>query len=83
MPRRFSAMTAPIQAEHLRAAFDASTEHRLTLLEGDRDDVVPGIHVRMGRGHTPGQQFMIAENKKREDGRRRGLRIRNRQSRDR
>ena len=29
-------------------AFDASIEHRLTLIDGDKDNVLPGIHVRLG-----------------------------------
>ena len=35
-------------------------EHRLTLLDGDKDNVIPGIHARAGEGHTLGQQFVVA-----------------------
>jgi glyoxylase-like metal-dependent hydrolase (beta-lactamase superfamily II) len=61
MPRQFGFLTAPINADDVRALFNASLEHRLMLLDGDVDDVVPGIHVRSGTGHTLGQQFVIVE----------------------
>jgi glyoxylase-like metal-dependent hydrolase (beta-lactamase superfamily II) len=61
MPRQFGFLTVAINPDDLRAAFDASVEHRLTLLDGDKDDVVPGIHARSGEGHTMGQQFVIIE----------------------
>ena len=53
-----------VHPDDLRTAFDASLEHRLTLLEGDADNVLPGIHVRFGPGHTIGQQFIIVETAK-------------------
>lgn len=61
LPRQFGYLTAIIDPDNLRSAFDASVEHRLTLLDGDRNDVLPGIHVRLGSGHTIGQQFVILE----------------------
>ncbi|WP_119270229.1 N-acyl homoserine lactonase family protein [Taklimakanibacter deserti] len=61
LPPKFGFLTAIINPDDLRNAFDASVEHRLTLLDGDRDDVLPGIHVRFGEGHTLGQQFVILE----------------------
>lgn len=61
MPRQFGFLTVAINPDDLRAAFDAAVEHRLTLLDGDKDDVVPGIHARSGEGHTMGQQFVIIE----------------------
>ncbi len=61
LPPQFGFLTAIINPDDLRDAFDASVEHRLTLLEGDRDNIVPGIHVRFGEGHTLGQQFVILE----------------------
>ena len=33
----------------------------MSLIDGDKDDVLPGIHVRLGSGHTIGQQFVILE----------------------
>jgi glyoxylase-like metal-dependent hydrolase (beta-lactamase superfamily II) len=61
LPRQFSYMTSIIDPDTMRTAFDASVEHRVNLIEGDRDNVLPGIHVRFGSGHTPGQQFVIIE----------------------
>ena len=61
MPRQFGFLSVAINPDDLRAAFDAAVEHRLTLLDGDKDDVVPGIHARSGEGHTMGQQFVIIE----------------------
>lgn len=64
LPRQFGYLTVAINPDDLRAAFDASVEHRLTLLDGDKDDVVPGIHARFGSGHTMGQQFVVIETAK-------------------
>ncbi|HEV7718664.1 MAG TPA: N-acyl homoserine lactonase family protein [Arsenicitalea sp.] len=61
LPPQFGYLTAIIDPDNLRSAFDASVEHRLDLIDGDRDNVLPGIHVRFGEGHTLGQQFIILE----------------------
>lgn len=61
LPPRFGALTAIINPDDMRRAFDASIEHRLDLVEGDRDNLLPGLHVRLGKGHTLGQQFIILE----------------------
>ena len=61
LPRQFGYLTAIIDPDNLRIAFNASVEHRLTLVDGDRDDVFPGLHLRLGSGHTIGQQFVIVE----------------------
>lgn len=61
LPRQFGYLTAIIDPDNLRTAFDASVEHRLTLVDGDRDHLFPGLHVRLGSGHTIGQQFVILE----------------------
>ncbi len=61
LPRQFGYLTAIIDPDNLRTAFDASVEHRLTLVDGDRDNLFPGLHVRLGSGHTIGQQFVILE----------------------
>lgn len=58
LPVQFGYLTAIINPDDLRAAFDASVEHRLTLVDGDKDDVLPGIGLRLGEGHTMGQQFV-------------------------
>ena len=61
LPPRFGYLTAIIDPDNLRTALEASIEHRVTLVEGDKDNVLPGIHVRLGSGHTIGQQFVIVE----------------------
>lgn len=61
LPPQFGHLTRIIDPDNLRAAFDASVEHRLTLVEGDVDDLLPGLHLRLGSGHTIGQQYVILE----------------------
>jgi hypothetical protein len=61
LPPQFGFITAIINPDDLRNAFDASVEHRLILLDGDKDNLVPGIHARFGEGHTMGQQFVVIE----------------------
>lgn len=61
LPPQFGFLTDIINPDDLRRAFDASVEHRLNLVDGDVDDIVPGIHVRLGEGHTLGQQFVVIE----------------------
>jgi glyoxylase-like metal-dependent hydrolase (beta-lactamase superfamily II) len=61
LPKRFGHLTAIIDPDNLRAALDASIAHRVSLIEGDKDNVLPGIHVRLGAGHTIGQQFVIVD----------------------
>lgn len=61
LPKQFGFLTAVVHPDDLRTAYDASIAHRLTLIDGDRDDVLPGIHARFGPGHTLGQQFIIVE----------------------
>lgn len=59
LPKRFGYLTAIIDPDNLRTALRASIEHRMTLIEGDKDNILPGIHVRLASGHTIGQQFVI------------------------
>jgi glyoxylase-like metal-dependent hydrolase (beta-lactamase superfamily II) len=61
LPKRFGHLTAIIDPDNLRTALDASIAHRVTLIDGDKDNVLPGIHVRLGSGHTIGQQFVILD----------------------
>jgi glyoxylase-like metal-dependent hydrolase (beta-lactamase superfamily II) len=63
LPRRFAHLTAIIDPDNIRAALDASIAHRVTLIDGDKNNVLPGIHVRLGSGHTIGQQFVVIETK--------------------
>ena len=61
LPERFSILTDVVDPDDIRSALEASFEHRLTLVDGDRDDLLPGLGVRLARGHTMGQQFITLE----------------------
>jgi glyoxylase-like metal-dependent hydrolase (beta-lactamase superfamily II) len=61
LPPQFGFLTEIIDPDNLRSAFDASVEHRLNMLDGDVDNLLPGIHVRFGPGHTMGQQFVAID----------------------
>jgi len=61
LPPQFGFLTDIINPDDLRAMFDASVEHRVTLLDGDRDNLLPGLHARFGPGHTLGQQFVALD----------------------
>lgn len=61
LPPQYGFLTAIINPDNLRSAFDAAVDHRLTLVDGDKDNLLPGLHVRFGEGHTLGQQFVILE----------------------
>jgi glyoxylase-like metal-dependent hydrolase (beta-lactamase superfamily II) len=61
LPKRFSHLTAIVDPDNMRTALDASIAHRVTLIDGDKNNVLPGVHVRLGSGHTIGQQFVIVE----------------------
>lgn len=61
LPARFGHLTAIVDPDNMRTALDASIAHRVTLIDGDKNDVLPGIHVRLGSGHTIGQQFVIMQ----------------------
>ena len=67
LPKRFGHLTAIIDPDNLRTALDASIQHRVTMVDGDKDNILPGIHARLGSGHTIGQQFVVVETS---DGRR-------------
>ena len=61
LPKRFAHLIAIVDPDNLRAALDASIQHRVTLVDGDKDNILPGVHVRLGSGHTIGQQFVVIE----------------------
>ncbi len=61
LPARFGYLTSILDPEDVHTVLGAAVEHRLTLLDGDVDHVLPGMHVRFGAGHTIGQQFIIIE----------------------
>jgi glyoxylase-like metal-dependent hydrolase (beta-lactamase superfamily II) len=51
LPKRFGHLTAVVNPDNIRTALEASIAHRVTLIDGDKDDVLPGIHVRLASGH--------------------------------
>ncbi len=61
LPPQFGYLTDIINPDDLRNIFDASVQHRVTLLDGDKNNVLPGVHARFGPGHTVGQQFIVLE----------------------
>ena len=61
LPRQFGFLTQVLDTDDIYSALDAAREHRLMLLDGDTDDVLPGVHARTGEGHTIGQQFVVLE----------------------
>jgi glyoxylase-like metal-dependent hydrolase (beta-lactamase superfamily II) len=61
LPKRFSHLTAIVDPQTMQTALGASIEHRVTLIDGDKDNVLPGIHVRLGGGHTVGHQIVIVD----------------------
>ena len=61
LPRRFAHLTMIVDPDNIRTALDASFQHRVTLVDGDEDNLLPGVHVRLGSGHTIGQQFVVIE----------------------
>jgi glyoxylase-like metal-dependent hydrolase (beta-lactamase superfamily II) len=61
LPKRYSHLTAIVDPDNLKTALEASIQHRVTLVDGDKNDVLPGIHVRLGSGHTIGQQFVLVD----------------------
>ena len=61
LPQRFSFLTDVLNPDDVMAAVAASREHRLTLIDGDRDDVLPGLHVRLAKGHTLGHQIILLD----------------------
>jgi glyoxylase-like metal-dependent hydrolase (beta-lactamase superfamily II) len=47
---------------HFAALIQAMGEHRVTLLDGDLDNVVPGVHIRASfDSHTAGHQYVLIE----------------------
>ena len=61
LPKRFGHLTAIIDPDNLRTALEASIQNRMTLVDGDKNDILPGVHARLGSGHTIGQQFVVIE----------------------
>ena len=63
LPEAFQSPDRDRRSRQYAQALDASIAHRVTLIDGDKNNVLPGIHVRLGSGHTIGQQFVVIETK--------------------
>lgn len=61
LPKRYRHLTQIIDPDNMRAALEASFEFRINMIDGDRDNVLPGLHCRLASGHTIGQQFVVVE----------------------
>lgn len=61
LPRRYRHLTRIIDPDTMRAALEASFEFRIDMIDGDKDDVLPGLHCRIASGHTIGQQFVLVD----------------------
>src|SRR3569832_2883522 len=46
LTRQFGNFTRLIDPDNMRQALEASIEHRLNLLDGDSDNILPGLHER-------------------------------------
>jgi glyoxylase-like metal-dependent hydrolase (beta-lactamase superfamily II) len=62
LPARFAFLTTALDVEDVHEALRAAEDHRLTLIDGDRRDLLPGIHVVLGAdAHTFGSQYVVVE----------------------
>ncbi|MDR1510890.1 MAG: MBL fold metallo-hydrolase [Synergistaceae bacterium] len=61
LPPEFSILTRCVTQEHFVQLLDLSKEHRLTLLDGPCDNLLPGIHIKTGSGHSVKMQMAIIE----------------------
>jgi glyoxylase-like metal-dependent hydrolase (beta-lactamase superfamily II) len=64
LPPEFSILTRCITQEHFVQLLNLCKEHRLTLLDGPCDNLLPGIHIRTGSGHSVKMQMAIIETEK-------------------
>ena len=61
LPKQFGFLTLAVNPDNLRSALDAAVEHRLNLLDGDTENLLPGLHAYDGKGHTMGAQFFAVD----------------------
>ena len=65
LPPRFGALLGALNPDDLHAALHCAEEHRLTLLDGDCENLLPGLHVHAAAdGHTMGQQYVLIDTKR-------------------
>ena len=59
LPKQFGFLTAALDPDDIHELLFAASAHRVTLLEGDQHNVLPGIHVVLGAdSHTFGSQYV-------------------------
>jgi glyoxylase-like metal-dependent hydrolase (beta-lactamase superfamily II) len=59
MPQQFGFLTKALDAEDVHELLRAAEQHRLTLLDGDQQDILPGVHAYLGAdSHTFGSQYV-------------------------
>ena len=61
LPPEFSILTRCVTPEHFEQLVQLNKEHRLTLLDGECDNLLPGVHIRTGSGHSVKMQMIIIE----------------------
>ncbi len=66
LPKQFGFLTAALDPDDIHEVLRAATAHRVTLLAGDQDNVLPGIHVVLGAdSHTFGSQYVRVNTRER------------------
>lgn len=59
---RYAYLLSAIDVQHVINLLARAKDHKLTLLDGDVDNLLPGIHVRTAfNSHTMGSQFVLIE----------------------
>jgi glyoxylase-like metal-dependent hydrolase (beta-lactamase superfamily II) len=59
MPQQFGFLTKALDAEDVHELLRTAEQHRLILLDGDQQNIVPGVHAYLGAdSHTFGSQYV-------------------------
>lgn len=63
LPKQFSNLYAVTPVKFIAQLIEKMGDHRVTLLDGDVDNLFPGIHIRTAfNSHTAGSQYALIEN---------------------
>lgn len=66
LPKQFGFLTLALDPDDIHELLYAATAHRVTLLEGNQNDVLPGVHVVLGAdSHTFGSQYVRVNTRER------------------
>ncbi|KZL89240.1 N-acyl homoserine lactonase family protein [Clostridium magnum] len=64
LPREYNTLKASISCTDLEQCVGLIRENRLVLLDGDVDNLLPGIHIRVARnGHSFASNLVVVESK--------------------